>query len=144
MWCEFQACWFHWGGGRDSISLGFPHHLHMARLTHFALVSVNWVSIGSDSGLLPDRHQAFIWSNARILLIRPLGANFSESRFKIQNFSFMKMHLKMLSAKPRPFCPGGDALTKELLQEVSVILKIWFSIHFMKNSKTKYYYNQFW
>ena len=31
-------------------------------------------------------------------------------KFKIKtyNFSFMKMHLKMLSAKWQPFCPGGD------------------------------------
>ena len=26
----------------------------------------------------------------------------------IQNFSFTKMHLKISSAKRRPFCPGGD------------------------------------
>ena len=41
-----------------------------------------------------------------------LGTNFSEILIKIQNFSFTKMHLKILSAKWQPFCPGGDELTK--------------------------------
>ena len=34
----------------------------------------------------------------------PLGTNFSEIRIKIHNFSFMKMNLKVSSAKWRPFC----------------------------------------
>ena len=72
--------------------------------------SVKWVNIGSDNGLSPDQHQAIISTNAGILLIRPSGTNFRESRFKIQNFSFMKMHLKMSSANWRPFYPGGDEL----------------------------------
>ena len=36
------------------------------------------------------------------------GTNFSEILIKIENFSLTIMHLKMLSAKWRPFCPGGD------------------------------------
>ena len=35
----------------------------------------------------------------------------SEIRIKIQVFSFMKMHLKMSSAKLRPFSSEGDELT---------------------------------
>ena len=38
--------------------------------------------------------------------IGSIGTNF----IKIQNFSFTKMHLKISSAKWRPFCPGGDKL----------------------------------
>ena len=34
--------------------------------------------IGSDNGLSPDQRQAIIWTNAGILLIWPLGTNFSE------------------------------------------------------------------
>ena len=30
-----------------------------------------------------------------------------------QNFSFMRMHLKILSAKSQPFCPDGDELNQE-------------------------------
>ena len=45
-----------------------------------------------------------------LLSIGPIGTNFSETLIKMQNFSFMKMHLKISSAKWRPFCPGGDEL----------------------------------
>ena len=53
------------------------------------------VSIGSDNGLSPIRHQAIIWFSAELLSNGPLGTNFSEILIKIQNFSFTKMHLKM-------------------------------------------------
>ena len=43
-----------------------------------------------------------------LLSIGPLGTNFSE--IKIQNFSFMKMHLKILSVKWQLFRPGRDEL----------------------------------
>ena len=66
--------------------------------------------IGSDNGLSPDRRQAIIWTNAGILLIGPLGANFSEISIEIQTFSFKKMRLKVSSAKRRPFCLGLNML----------------------------------
>ena len=34
--------------------------------------------IASDNGLSPSLCQAIIWTNVRILLIGPLGTNFSE------------------------------------------------------------------
>ena len=67
--------------------------------------------IASDDGLSPGRRQAIIWTNAGILLIEPLGTNFSEILIGIQIFSFKKMHLKMSSAKWRPFCLGLNVLT---------------------------------
>ena len=48
----------------------------------------------SDNGLSPDWRQVIIWNNAGILLIGPIGTNFSEILFKIDTFSFKKMHLK--------------------------------------------------
>ena len=78
------------------------------------IVSLYGVSIGSDNGLSPIRHQAIIWTNAWSWSIGPLGTNFSEILIKIQDFSFMKMHLKILSAKWRPFCPGGDELNNKV------------------------------
>ena len=72
---------------------------------------MNRVCIGLDNGFLPIRRQAIIWSNAGILLIGPIGTNFSQIVFKIQIFSFKKMHLKISSVKWWPFCPGGDELT---------------------------------
>ena len=66
--------------------------------------------IGSDNGLSPGRRQAIILNNAGLLLIEPLGTNFSEISIGIQTFSFMKMHLNMASAKWHPFCLGLNVL----------------------------------
>ena len=44
--------------------------------------------IGSGNGLSPGRRQAIIWTNAWILLIGPLGTNFSEVLVEIDSFSF--------------------------------------------------------
>ena len=86
-----------------------------SRLTHWGRVRHICVSkltiIGSDKGLSPGRHQAVIWTNAGILLIGPLGPNFSEILIKIYIFSFKKMHLKTLSGKWRPFCLGINVIT---------------------------------
>ena len=77
--------------------------------------SVNWVSIGSGNGLPPVWCQAITWTSADLLLIRPRGTTVIEIGFKIQNFSFKKMQLKILSAKWRPFCPGRDELIVHFL-----------------------------
>ena len=84
-------------------------------LTHWGLATHICVSkliiIGSDNGLSPSRSQAIIWTNAGILLIRPLGTKLTEILIEIHIFSFNKMHLKMPSAKWRPFCLGLNVLT---------------------------------
>ena len=61
----------------------------------------NVTSISSDNGLSPGRRQAIIWTNAGILLIL----------IEIHTFCFKKIHLKMSSAKWRPFCLGLNVLT---------------------------------
>ena len=66
--------------------------------------------IGSDNGLAPKRRQTIIWTSAGILLIGPLGTTFSEMLIEIQTFPLNKMHLKMSSAKWRPFCLGLNVL----------------------------------
>ena len=66
--------------------------------------SVTWVFIGSGNGLLPVWHQAITYTNADLLSNRPLRTNFTEIWIKLQNFSWMKIHLQMPSAKWRPFC----------------------------------------
>ena len=71
-------------------------------MTHICVCKLS--TIGSNNGLSLGRRQAVIWNNAAILLIRPLGTNFSEILIGIQTFSFKKIHLKMSSAKWRPFC----------------------------------------
>ena len=81
---------------------------HWGRVTHICVSKLS--IIGSDNGLSPGRRQAIIWTNAGILLIRTLGTNFSEILNEIHAFSFKKMHLKMSSAKWRPFCLGLNVL----------------------------------
>ena len=73
-------------------------------MTHICVSDI--IFIGSDNGLSPCRRQAIIWTNAGILLIGPLGTNFSEILIEILTFSFKKMRLNVLSAKRRPFCLG--------------------------------------
>ena len=70
--------------------------------------------IGSDNGLSPDRRQTIIWTNTGILLIGPLGTNFSEIIIEIYIFSFKKMHMKMSSGKWQPSCFGFNVLTRLL------------------------------
>ena len=74
------------------------------RVTHIFVG--NLAIIGSDNGLSHGRRQAIIWNNAGILLIGPLGTNFSEILIDIYTFSFRKTHLKMPSGTWRPFCLG--------------------------------------
>ena len=81
---------------------------HWGRVTHICVG--NLTIIVSDNGLSPYRRQAIIWTNAGLLLIGPLGTNFSEILIKILTFSFKKMRLKVSSAKRRPFCLGLNVL----------------------------------
>ena len=85
---------------------------HWGRATHICVGKLS--IIGSDNGLSPGRRQAIIRTNAGILLIRPLGTNFSEFLVKILIVSFKKMHLKVSSAKRRPFCICLNELTLEM------------------------------
>ena len=61
---------------------------HGDRVTHAYVSKI--IIIGSDNGLSPRRCQAIIWTNAGILLIEPLGTNFSEILIEIHTFSFKK------------------------------------------------------
>ena len=70
---------------------------------------------GSDNGLSPGRRQAIIWTIAGILLIGPLGTNFSENLIEILTFSLTKMRLNVSSAKWRPFCLGLNVLIQEVM-----------------------------
>ena len=78
------------------------------RVTHICFGKTT--IIGSDNGLSPGRRQAIIWTNTGILLIGPLGTNFNEISIEIHILSFKKMHLKMSSAKWRPFYFGLNVL----------------------------------
>ena len=81
---------------------------HWGQVTHICVG--NLTIIGSDNGLSPGRRQAIVWTNDGILLIGPLGTNFGDNLIEIQTFSFKKKHLKVSSAKWRPFCLGLSEL----------------------------------
>ena len=87
---------------------------HWGRVTHICISKLT--IIDSDNGLSPGQHQAIIWTNAVILLIRPLGTNFNEILVEILTFSFMKMCLKVSSVKWRPFCLGLNVLKVQYSQ----------------------------
>ena len=115
--------WLSWPGDTLLCQLTLTH---WGRVRHICISKLT--IIGSDNGLSPDRRQAFIWTNAGLLLIEPLGTNFSEILIEILTFSFKKMHLKVSSVKKRPFCLGLNELTHWPLGDLNVILKIQCSI----------------
>ena len=81
---------------------------HWGRVTHICVGKL--IIIGSDNGLSPDRRQAILWTNARLLSMGPLRTYFNENLIKIQQFSLKKMHVKMSSAKWRPSGLGLNVL----------------------------------
>ena len=102
------------------ISDSQKHLAHWCRMTHICVSDLT--SMGSDDGLSPDRHQAIIRTNAGILLMRPLGTNYSKILIEILIlFSFKKMSLKVSSAKRWPFCRGLN----ELIENMFISLALW-------------------
>ena len=90
---------------------------HWGRVTHICVGNLS--IIGSDNGLSPSRRQAIIWTNVGILLIGPIGTNFSEMLIEIHTFSFKKIHLKKSPGKWRPFCLGLNVLNTIIISPVS-------------------------
>ena len=82
---------------RGDLGKGSSALIHWGRLTHICIGTKN--NIGSDNGLSPGRRQVIIWTNAGILLIGPLGTNFSGILSEIHTFSFKTMQFKTSSAK---------------------------------------------
>ena len=93
----------------NMVTLHNDELIHWGRVTHICVSKLT--IIGSYNGLSPDRRHAIMWTNAGLLLIGPLGTNFSEILIEILTISFKKMRLKVSSAKLRPFCLGLNELT---------------------------------
>ena len=69
--------------------------------------------IASDNGLSPGWCQAIFWINAVILLIGPLGTNFSEILVEIHTNIFVKENeFENIVWKWRPLCLGLSVLKK--------------------------------
>ena len=77
-------------------------------MTHICVCKLS--IIGSDYDLSPEQPQAIIWTNAGILLVGPLGKNFSEIQIEIQTFPLKKIRLKMSLAKCCSFRLGLNVL----------------------------------
>ena len=118
---------------------------HWGRVTHICVG--NLTIIGSDNGLSPGRRQAITWTNVGVLLIGPLGTNFSEMLIEIHTFSFKKIHLKMSSGKWWPFCLGLNVLTYwglVMSYGIKWLGQHWFRWMLGACSSPSHYLNQYW
>ena len=107
-WIRALVCVKAWILGACSTFLWTALLTHWGREPHICVG--NLTIIGSDNGLSPHRRQAIIWTNAGILLIGARGTSFIDISIEIQTFSYKKMHLKVSSAKWRPFCLSLNVL----------------------------------
>ena len=84
-----------------------PTLTHWGRVTHICVGKRT--IIGPDNDMSPGRHQAIIWTNAWVLLIKTLETNFSDSLIEIQIFwlknkTLENVSCEMLSISSRPQC----------------------------------------
>ena len=100
-----QICWFWIIAGFLRGSWDVPEQCRMTEGAIFQN-SVNRVSIGSDNGLSPIRHQDIIWTRVGLLSIGPFGRNFNEILINIPTFTLTKMHLNMSFANGDHFVQG--------------------------------------
>ena len=111
IWLHMQMWWNHLPHTVKKMHACIAYPLtHWGRMTHICVSKLT--IIGLDNGLLPDRHQAIIWTIAEILLIGPLGTNLSEILIEIRTFSFKIMYLEMSSGKWRPSGLGLNELNQ--------------------------------
>ena len=67
---------FHSRNALENIGLILIVRIQWGRVTYICVG--NLAIVGSDNDLSPGRRKAIIWTKAGILLIGPLGTNFSE------------------------------------------------------------------
>ena len=97
--------WLHVSSNKfmsSRVNSSFPSAAYMRQWTGSALVQIMACRLFGNNSLSKPM--------LGCCQLEPLGTNFNEIWIKIHNVSFRKMHLKMKSAKWRPFCPGGDEL----------------------------------
>ena len=77
--------------------------------------------IGSDNGLSPGRRQAIIWTNAAILLIGPLGTNFSEILIGSSNIFIQENALEKVICEMAAIFPGLNVLIRNSVQRLHTL-----------------------
>ena len=85
----------------------------------------NLTIMGSDNGFLPSQCQAIIWPNDRMLLVGPLGTNFSEILIKILTVSFNafeRVVCGMTAILSQPHCVNQNA--ENVCPEYTIIVYI--------------------
>ena len=100
-----------------SMSCGLKQHKVLFVSTLWRLTNwdhVTHIMVGNLTIIGSDKRHGIIWTNAGIMLIRPLGTNFSEILIKMHTFSFNKKHLNM-SDKQRPVCLGLNVSNSALI-----------------------------
>ena len=112
VWWKRNVTAVHWQWNHSSFAL-----THWGWVTHICIRNIT--IIGSDNGLSPGRHQAIIWTNAGILLIRHMETNCSEISIEIYISLFKKMHLKMSSGKWQPFYLSLNVLNQPVVFIIS-------------------------
>ena len=90
-----------------------PPYLGRNQLTHWGRVTPICIN-GSDNGLSPGRRQAIIWTNAGMMLIGPLGTNFSDWNLYIfiKENAFENAVWKMAAILSRPQCVEKKHVSK--------------------------------
>ena len=125
----------HWLSGEEHLRSHYLYQWWLSLLRHLCVTQLwcltHWgrvTHICVSKLTIIGRRQAIIWTNDGISLIGSLGTNFREILVEILTFSFKKMHLKISSAKWRPFCLGTLRRTK-----CQPFCRWHFEIHFLFN-----------
>ena len=109
--------------GLLQLTVLLPDLTHWGRATHICVGKLT--IIGSDNGLSPVRRQAIIWTIAGILLIGPLGTNFSEILIGIQTFSFRENAFGNVVCEMASICLGLNVLIKGFIHPNYPMLLYW-------------------
>ena len=110
---------------------------HWGRVTHICVSEI--IITGSDNGLSPGRRQAIIWTNAGILLIGPLGINFSEILIKINTFHSRKCIWKHRLRNGGHFVSGSIKPMMLLVSSRSLINSSFLCFHYYKRHVSNIY-----
>ena len=118
--CTFQWCWYH---GKTSCEYNVnpfgPGGAHMHQQKSV---------IGSDNGVLSERHQAIIWTNTGMLFIWTQEQPYQNSEAKIQQCSYNKdtknAICKFAAILYRPQCTNRCQGT-ENIQSLNYELTYW-------------------
>ena len=79
-------------------------------MLHVSELSVNWVIIGLNDGLLPVLWQTIISTNDNFSSIIPRRTDFNENIMETNQFSFTKLLWNAWTINLQPFCTGREQL----------------------------------